>query len=254
MLEYSYMDKNKLYKLVKAHCRENLVTADKNMRTCVDGGYRAGGVDGSIAFPGADLGTAQAMLVLDYSPQDAFGLVYDFATQNGKEFYWHTDTHEGQEGNEVGCGHCNAAIQQITKEKYGATAEETQELLNIVRQKQQDSPGTMECVVLEREHTEKAILLIESLTHSIRPWSEETGDMYFIYDKTRHEVYLNDFVEFCESKGTEINKAELIEAVGKQMDATLGLLGTSKGANIFSIKISKNGSLDISLAGTAPSY
>lgn len=155
---------------IEKHAQANTVVADNQKRKCVDGGYQVGEAEGAIARAGADLGVSMALLRLGFTPSEAFHLVFDFVTSRGQKYSWHTDTHvDPKEGDDhhhqtsdavVGCGHCNAAIKM--GEEYGVSGAEVQELLDTVRAFQAQEPEQMECVVLDREHTEKAILVVKS--------------------------------------------------------------------------------------------
>jgi hypothetical protein len=220
---------------------------------CVDGRYSADGhAENKIAVPGADLGLCMALLdpQFNLSPQDAFNYVNDFLIANGGTFTWHTDTHEGH-GCVVGCGHCNAAIEK--SEKYGLQRERVEELLKIVRHHQQTSDDgqlpSMHCEVLQNDHLERAILVIKSLFYTVEHSDEE--DQYFGYDEDRYHAFVSLFIRYmaAEEPEVELDYNALIDVIDKQKGVTLGLLGSSKGKEVFIVTIDEERNVDAQSAG-----
>ena len=230
---------------VIAHARKMRAATDSTKTKCVDGGYKEDEAVGAIAIPGGHLGVSMALLELGFSPEDAFGLVYDFtlSLQEKSEsaetypYCWHSDKHEGHHGVVVGCGHCNAAIKQGA-EHYGVDGAKVQELLNLVRAAQ-ESGENMELVVLDREHTEQAILVVTSADYTVKPWDQTDDVQFFIYDKTRHMVLLKELVAFLAQQGRSVDLAALVAASEHQTNSTLGLLGSSKGKPIYTVDVSQ---------------
>lgn len=242
---------------IEQHVQANTVPADNSKRKCVDGGYQVGEAEGALARAGADLGASMALLKLGFTPQESFQLVFDFVTSRGQKYCWHTDTHvdpaetddhhHASSQEKVGCGHCNAAIK--VGEKYGVSGESVDQLLTIVRTMQERQPEDMECVVLDRDHAERAILVVQSTDLTVRPWGKDKGDQYFISDAARDAQYLSDLFYFIrEQKGKRTGKAEVMvqpgkyttfnkfqDAVGEQTHATLGLLNSSKGKMLVEV-------------------
>lgn len=237
---------------VTVHAKKMRVKADPRRAKCVDGGYRGNEAVGAIAIPGGHLGISMALLSLGFSPQDAFKMVYDFTHQNGNPYSWHTDKHEGHDGVVVGCGHCNAAIAK-GKSYYDVQGEKVSELLAIVRDAQANM-GDMDCVILDREHKEEAILVITSTDYTVKPWDQDNDVQFFIYDKTRHLILLEQMVEFWDkAKNIKVDYKKLVEACEKQTNATLGLLGSSKGKPIYTVDVSSEEPV-VEEAGTAPVF
>lgn len=230
-----------------AFAKKMRVAADSTRTKCVDGGYRAGEAEGAIAFPGGHLGISMALLKLGLSPREAFDLVYKFSSKDSNPYCWHTDTHEGH-GSVVGCGHCNAAIGNA--EHYGVESDAVKELLEIVRKEQENSEN-METVILDRDHAEKAILVVTSIDFSVKPWDEEDDVQYFIYDKTRHLEMLKELVEYAKENGKDISYEDLVAASDEQLNSTLGLLGSSKGKMIFTVDMSSEEPV-VEYVGDAP--
>lgn len=239
---------SQLQTTISNHAQKMKTLADSTKAKCVDGGYRETEAVGAIAFPGAHLGISMALLQLGFSPEDAFELVYSFVSQNGHSYCWHTDKHEGHNGAIVGCGHCNAAIGK--GDYYGVDGQAVQKLLDIVRQAQ-DNRENMELVVLDREHKEQAILVVTSTDYTVKPWDQENDVQFFIYDKVRHLELLRQFAEFAVAQGRTISYDDLVAACEKQTNATLGLLGSSKGKPIYTVDVSNDEPV-IELVGNAP--
>lgn len=234
--------------IVKSHAKKMRVLADSTRTKCVDGGYRGDEAVGAIALPGAHLGISMALLELGFSPEDAFELVYSFVSKDGNPYCWHTDKHEGHNGVVVGCGHCNAAIGR--GEFYGVAGENVQKLLNLVRTAQNDREN-MELVILDREHAEKAILVVTSDDYTVKPWDQENDIQFFIYDKVRHLNLLKRLTDYLHEQGKDISLDALVDSSEKQTNATLGLLGSSKGKPIFTVDVSGEEPV-IELVGEAP--
>jgi len=238
-----------LQNLVILHSKKMRVQVDSTRTKCVDGGYRENEFVGAIAFAGAHLGVSLALLKLDFSPKDAFELVYKYVVKNGNPYCWHTDTHEGH-GCVVGCGHYNVAMGH--GDLYGTGDEEMKKLLKIVREAQ-ISKENMEMVTLDREHAEQAILVITSTDYTVKPWNQSEDVQFFIYDKVRHLELLKDFVEFLNGEVTKakVSYDDLVKVSDEQTNLTLGLLGSSKGKPMFTVDVSGS-EPDVELVGEAP--
>lgn len=239
-----------LIEKIVAHAKKMRVSADSTKTKCVDGGYRTGEAEGAIAIPGGHLGISMALLKLGYTPEDAFSHVYNFTRSEGTPYCWHTDTHEGH-GCIVGCGHCNAAIG--AGERYGAKGADVQAVLELVRKVQNTvTDGSMETIILNREHAEEAILVITSTDFTVKPWDEENDIQFFIYDKVRHLELLKRFVAYLQKIGLATTYKELVTASEEQTNSTLGLLGSSKGKPIFTVNVSNAEAIAVEHVGDAP--
>lgn len=222
-------DQAQILEEVRAHAKKMRTQADKTRAKCVDGGYREDEAVGAMAIAGAHLGVSMALLARGKTPLEAFELVYNFVSKDGHPYCWHTDSHEGH-GSIVGCGHCNLGITKGNfYELNGALVEE---LLQIVRNATNEGMKKIECITLNREHTERAVLVVTGSEYTVKPWDETANSQYFIYDKTRHEDFLQAFAEF-----SGLNYDELLAESGKQANTTLGLLGTSKGKPMIMVNV-----------------
>ncbi len=248
------------------HAQKMRVPVDNSKAKCVDGGYKEDQEVGAMAIPGGHLGISMALLRVGYAPNEAFSLVKNFVVDRGGKYDWHSDTHaepsahdeHDHEGHEhhhdkpaVGCGHCNAAISQA--EQYGVKSEDVSSLLGTIRTEQDG----MNMVVLDREHEEKAILVVTSSEHTVKPWDQEDNNQYFIYDVTRHQQFLEEFMaELVKSGNNQVNGQEITfdnlwAASQEQTNATLGLLKSSKGKPMFTVDVSSE-IPEVKLAGYAP--
>jgi len=234
----------KILEAAKKHAEKMRVAADDNLAKCVDGGYKENEAVGALAIPGGHLGMAMNLLALGYTPQESFNMTYDFLKNRGITFGWHTDNHEGHGETIVGCGHCNAAIKR--GEEYGVSGEAVKELLDIIRIEQQRGDKKMECVVLNRDHAEKAILVVRSTDFTVKPWDEKADIQYFIYDQSRHMLFLDELAE-----AYDLDREQLQAVVEQQINATLGLLGSSRGKPMIVVDVSGDEAV-VELLGYAP--
>jgi hypothetical protein len=237
---------------VLEHIKKHIVPASKTSSKCVDGGYQPNEATGELARPGADLGLCVILLSVGFTPQDAFDMVKAFRVSRGEKFGWHTDMHadpvDGSKHTEYadapfcGCGHCVKAEEFAPL--YGIeTKGLVQELFSIVRKEYEVDQDQFLFVNLNRDHAEKAVLIIESNNFSVEPWDLETGTQFFIYDQTRDNELLKDLESYLREKFQQEQKefnfpeGKLGELADKQTNATLGLLKTSRGATKYSVMI-----------------
>ena len=247
--------------VVVAHVERNLLLATDISSICVDGGYTKTEALGELARPGADLGISLSLIGSGLTPKEAFLAVYDYRISQGQKYGWHTDTHEGHDDVVVGCGHCNAAITKSSHyEKINE--DDVRKLLNIIKQYQNSNPENMRFIELDRDHAEQGILVINNKDVTISPWDQEDDKdtQFFVYDAARDKELLLKIVEFVNKRNLKDNQNETIiinyedfkEIVDKHTEATLGLLGSSKGKPMYAISV-ENGKLIIEETGNAPS-
>lgn len=224
---------------IKRFVARAIVAANDAIRRCVDGRYKADDSEarGGIAMPGGDLGLSMSLLSIKnevgsyhYTPQQAFDLVYDLVTSKGQKYYWHTDDHSGEDG--IGCGHCNAASSEDNQDRYQTKAERVTELHRLVYEAWQMKQDSMVRVVLEGNHGEQGILQILGTEWDVMP-QDENGQQFFIWSSDRHQAYVR---QFAETVG--IDPDLLWKATAAQLNATLGLLGSSQGKPIYSVDTS----------------
>ncbi|MCB9813414.1 MAG: hypothetical protein H6772_03340 [Pseudomonadales bacterium] len=266
---------------VIAHVKENLAIPTSESSICVDGGYSKEEAQGELARPGADLGISIALLKMNFTPEQAFLTVYNYRVMEGQKYGWHSDKHVdpkyGQSDGDLednldhevqkvhndhhevashsdaicGCGHCNAA--NNSSSEYELDPNQVLELLNIVKQYQASHPENMRFVNLDRDHNEKGILVIDSDEVTVYPWDKEKGVQFFVYDSKRDQQLLANIVEYINLVQTDnlITYEQFKQIVEDHTQATLGLLGSSKGKPIYTISV-ENGKLTIKSSGNAP--
>ncbi len=236
---------------VQVFAERNRIAANSSISKCVDGRYRTGEADGAIAFAGAHLGLSMSLLAYGFTPEESFSLVYDFLQSRGESYCWHTDDHADpkeadvhehahHDAPKIGCGHCNAAIENSTF--YGAQSGDVDSLQHIVRTAQESREG-METITLTGGHAEKAILLVTSTDYTVKSWDEEMNEQFFIYDRTRHLELVDALVEHINAsimdETKKVSADRLKDIAWKQTASTLGLLSSSKGKPIFSVDASE---------------
>lgn len=229
------MDNKEIPQELMEHIEKMQVAVDNSGAKCVDGGYGEDQAIGKLAIPGGHLGVSMALLKLGFSPTESFNMVHDYVFSNGGTYGWHTDTHEGHDGVVTGCGHCNAAIKQ--GEEYDLDGSRVQQLLDLIRSATDDGEKAMEKVILDREHEEKAILVITGKEATVKPWDQEKDNQYFIYDQARHQEFLQNLVDELKKQDYKVEYDELWDASQAQTTATLGLLGSSKGKPMYSVNV-----------------
>lgn len=262
---------------VVSHIEENSIDIDPAQpthRDCVDG--RAGEEELSknkMAVPGGDLGLILSLMKLGYSAQDAFDKVNSYLKRIGSIFTWHSDKHVEHElkhhieGNFVGCGHCNAAIKWA--EKYGVDANAVKNLLTIIRAEQEISdelvksgqPATMSYTEYPDDHEEIGVIIMDDSTHSVAHKGKnidgKKGKQFFVFDRARYYEYLKDFVVFANENNdgkSQIEFAQVKEAIDEQTTATLGLLKSSIGKPMYLATYSAEGKLIVEKVGNTPDF
>lgn len=242
-------DNQKVPTIVTNHVRSMRVAVDVSRVKCVDGGYKENEATGAMSFAGGALGLSMMLLAHKFSPREAFTVVRNFLKNEGIRYGWHTDQHEGHQGVLVGCGHCNAAINQ--SEKYGLDSNAVEQLLNMIRQELENSTE-IECVVLDREHTEEGILVVTSTNYTVKPWDESLNRQFFIYDQTHHVQLLQKLASYLEKINITVSFDDLLVSAQNQTNTTLGLLASSKGKPMYSVDSSQEEPV-IKVIGHAPS-
>ncbi|OGJ48219.1 hypothetical protein A2344_01300 [Candidatus Peregrinibacteria bacterium RIFOXYB12_FULL_41_12] len=223
---------------------------------CVDGRYEAAAArKAPLSVPGADAGyvlVAFAALrelgIHDASEQDVWSAVVR-AAGGPSNFRFHTDTHANHDhkGAGRGCGHLALAANQEKGgfEKYGVSDREMEFLFRQLDELADWHPRNQ--VVLDGDHLERAVLVVESETHGVVPM-EHAGspggrpNQVFVFQKTLHE---NRMGELCSilmsipavSRATTPERlaAAMDEVFNKQLSATLGELAPGDPVHQISI-------------------
>lgn len=253
------MTQDSIPKELSQHVKRMTVPVDDSKRKCVDGGYREDQDVGALAMPGGDLGLSMALMDdrFGLSPEQAFSLVKNFVNERGWDYCWHSDTHADPEDGDhhqheddlhVGCGHCNASINNA--DRYGTSSERLAELLSLVRAAQEEGEG-MSFTNLDREHAEKGILVNTSTEKTVKPWDEEQDVQFFILDKARQDNLARELVQSLQAQGLDVAEADFFEVLESQTNATLGLLGSSKGKPLYTVDLD-GAEPKIKMVGHAP--
>lgn len=161
----------------------------------------------------------------------------------GKDnFRFHTDTHaeKDQKGSGMGCGHLKFARQNL--ENYGLKSEQVEFLMHKLSEMSQESAVCQ--VILEGDHEEQAVVVVESDHYSLRPLVRRDSGLQeaFIYQKTLHGKQLRKLAEVLAGKvGVEVDDIEqaLHSAFDKQLSETLSRL--AQGKPVYTVKFNHGG-------------
>ncbi len=205
----------------------------------------------AISKPGADIGDliislgALNKLNISVDPQ----IVMDTILQTyGGAFNikFHTDSKaEGLDaGPGRGCGHINQAVQH--PEDYNLTNDQTKYILNLLPELLQNGAKQ---VVLDGDHAEQAVLVIDSDYYGVRPYNSET--QAFIYQKKLHEHQLDKLVIPLAKKVSEsgydvepkVLRNAITEVFNQQLGATLSRI--AQGLPIYNVSIPRSGEVRI---------
>lgn len=227
------------------HLQSNLVTATHESSICVDGGYQPTEALGELARAGADLGISEALMALGLSARDAFDVVYNYRVSKGQKYGWHSDTHaDHDEKIFSGCGHYDATHRNA--DRYQVELDQVEELLEIVKAHQVENPENMRYISLDREHAEAGIFVVLSPEVSVLPWDLGTKNQFFVYDQARDLALLSEIAQ-----AAEVDPSQLQQVIDDQTNATLGLLGSSKGKPLYSVEY-VDGNVTVKKIGNAP--
>lgn len=245
----------KIEETIAQHLVANRVKINPHQRKCIDGGYHPDEQPGGIAIPGADLGLSMVLIQVGFDPHQAFDIVYDYVVGLGDQYCWHTDDHDhSTEASPVGCGHCNESI-IAGSSHYEVDGKKYAHLLRIVEQKQIISDPNLSCVVLHREHHEQAILVNSGKDYTVLPWDTENDVQFFVYDQTHHQRLLQEIAKRPALIEKKVSYDRLWEVAQSQADATLGLLGSSRGKEIYSVDMDDDlKDFMVQRVGVAPEY
>ena len=192
------------------------------------------------AFPGADLGVAMLLLQEGMTAEEALKNVIDFLQENGATFNYHSDTHhEHDKEGIIGCGHANVAYEK--NEYYALRGGEQKKLVELVQELEKQGDPRVSEDILDGDHKEKAILIIDDPKESVRHYDPQTGEQYFVYDRLAHMEYIEKLADFLKEQGYKIDVNKLKKDAEDQAMATLALLGSSQGKPIFKVAMDIEG-------------
>ena len=188
------------------------------------------------AFPGADLGVAMLLLQEGMTAEEVLHNVLDFLQEHGAVFNYHSDTHhEHDKKGIIGCGHANAAYEK--NEYYAVKGDEQRKLVELVKELTEKKDPRVSEDILDGDHKEQAILIIDDPKESVRHYDPQTGEQYFVYDRLAHMEYIEKLAEFLKKRGYDIDSEQLKKDAEEQAMATLALLGSSQGKPMFKVAI-----------------
>lgn len=204
----------------------NIIRAHEG-RKCVDGRYQPNQASGMLARPGGDAGYVMALMAvnkkkkLGLTPEQCFNAVYKVVSKS-KGFSMHTDhqvdpdkhTHNGL----IGCGHMAKAGTKDLAKSYDVDSKDIKRVVEYSRHIAEISK-TVHMINLDGEHQERGVLVIESTNYTVNADNPKLGRMYFIYDKTRDEEFMQAMVEEMNLDG--IKTAELYRDMKKESDIQL---------------------------------
>ncbi len=229
------------------------ITDANNFARCVDGRYENIQDMPLGARPGGDVGDVMAafgalnLLQKDLEPQVVIDTVLKL-TNGANHFNFHTDTHAEPSAVGLGCGHFKQA--KLDPAAYGVTQEQMDFLASAL-------PGLVEegahQEVLQGDHAEQAVIVVDSETHGILPLQRDGEDLKetFVYQKTLHSKQLDKLANLLQEalaekgevvESTDVRKA-LDEAFGKQLTETLKRL--ADGLPVYVAKINSEGQVEI---------
>lgn len=243
-------------KLTPENAREFLKDAvyeidqkDAMLARCIDGRYSATEAkEAPLARPGADAGYIMAALAAinetggTIAKEKAIDAV--IAAAGGIEnIRVHTDSHaehdpKKKEDPVAGCGHCRLGREMA--QKYGLTESDAQFV--IAACKNLVAEGAVD-IVLEGDHGEAAIFIVDSKTHSVRAKDTE-GTQAFIYQKTLDKERLSAIARYLAGEDEKTQNA-LLAALEKSSAAQLALTAEAlaSGLPVYDIKIASTGAI-----------
>ncbi len=221
-------------------------------RKCIDGRHTKEQASDFIARPGGDLGYVMALLGVSgkngwgLSAADCFTIVKRALANLDEKFYCHSDTHVQGHGHhddsKIGCGHAAKASYVEHADDYGVDAHEMQSLIELVNQEAASEESDVEMVVLQGDHAERGVIIINDMGWTVAPYDEETDEMYFVYDKMRDEEFMKLLWEQMLDDASLPDGADFddFKAVSdQQMGKTMELLAKEK--PVFSVEFHRSG-------------
>lgn len=222
---------------------------------CIDGRYNES-IENlePLAKPGADIG--ELMMLCAANNQYALNLTYDqiykiFIQTIGKEnLRIHTDSHfchDKDEKNQcLGCGHFKQG--NLDMQAYGLTLEDIDFIYKtLIALKKQGIKND----VLEGDHLEKAVVIVNSNKYSIRSMFKSRGEVLevFVYHKTLDDLRRKQIAQNLSSvlKNDKYDSEYLYEILtntaDEQLFETVGRL--AKDLPIYKVKIDDNGEIEV---------
>jgi hypothetical protein len=227
------MDKKQVEDFVK-----NNVIPVKSGRKCVDGRYKAQDENsGMIARPGGDAGYLEILLALqkqgkiESGVEDWVNKLVEALEELNEEFYAHTDhrADTSLDNFSIGCGHLAKAANEELSIDYLVVPESMKKA--IICLKSLASKGEIKLVSLEGEHKEVGVLVNIGVNNSVD--SQDGEQMYFIYDKTRDEEFMEKLFNNLSLDGVSLEEFKKISET--QLNATLKNLAS--GLPVYEVNV-----------------
>lgn len=218
---------------------------------CIDGRYE--GTVPPLATPGADAGLfmnafgmcrEMEMNPISFGEQIARAVL---ATVGGiEQFHFHTDEHatKEQKRNGMGCGHLKQSLEH--SDRYSLQREDVLYIFSML--KDWTEQGAHE-QVLSGNHGEKAVVIVESPSHSVLP--RNGNQQVFVFHKTLHHHRLDAFAEHLFETmnmiDIDISVQDVKERLSKvslsQLQATVRELAPN--LPVYNVTICENGTFNL---------
>lgn len=208
---------------------------------CVDGRYAPGKYSGMLARPGGNFRGIMVLLALRKRLKLTVGQIVDQAVNAveamGIPFSMHTDTHHHEdEANlgDIGCGHIGKAEDPKSAPDYKVDPVDVHNALIYLRIKL-EGKRYYELQELNGDHKEKGTLIITGTKYTVNHWDKKTGEMYFVFDKARDDLYTQQLYENFKFRFPRLTFKEFKQLADIQLDATLKHL--AKGMPIYEVNL-----------------
>lgn len=232
------------------------VTEHNQLARCVDGRYQNLENFPAIAKPGGDAGDVLAAfaalnrLNLDIDPGRVIDLVVSVAGGN-KNFSFHTDQHAEHDSGVpgMGCGHLKQA--QLDPDSYLVKPSQIDFIFNQLPHLLEQGARQE---VLQGDHQEQAVVVVDSQNFSIKPLlgsgSEEIQEV-FVYQKTLHEQQLSKLAQLLQETiletGQVVEQQDVLVALHESFQQQLGqtLQRLAKDLPVYQVSINELGEVSL---------
>lgn len=198
---------------------------------CVDPRASADGhpvhENGYMRIPGGTKGIIMTLMgaLPELSVREAVDYVFSWEKARGRVPTFHTA--DFVHGTGTGCGHEDNASKEEHEELYGLKAQKVREMTGYIKKILDTKTVTADVCMLTGDHAEVGVLEVLSDDATVEA-TDDRGNAFFRFDKTRHDREIEHLSTFLAEKGVEVNKDTLLSAAEKQRNATLMLLAKDK--------------------------
>lgn len=254
-------EKHVIANTVKFDAKEGMTLEEMILslgRRCVDGRHTKEQAENSFAFAGADVGLVMALSRASAGKIDlitSYKAVSRALKRMGTSFFYHTDTHAQHDEHKhdthsifFGCGHALKPTDMELAKRYGIDPKQQALLIALIKSgKRDEDMAELDETVLDGNHLEEGVLVVDSEKFTVEPMSE-AGQQYFVYDLRLIRAFMKMVWEELKQDATldlsGISLDNFIEAEGAQRDVTVDELATKKGKPTFKV-IQKNDGLAV---------